>query len=139
MKETKEMQFPSLAWEDPWSRKWQATLVFSPGKFQGRSRLVGYSPWGCKESDMTERSTYHSNITLCVCVYMYMCVYVYMHVYICVYVYVYMYMYVCIYVCVYIYMYVCMCICIFIYVYVYVYVYMYKYHIFLSIHLPKDI
>ena len=26
-----------------------------PGKFHGQRRLVGYSPWGCKESDMTER------------------------------------------------------------------------------------
>ena len=26
---------------------------FSPGKFHGQS-LMGYSPWGCKESDTTE-------------------------------------------------------------------------------------
>ena len=25
------------------------------GKFPGQRRLVGYSPWGCRESDMTER------------------------------------------------------------------------------------
>ena len=28
--------------------------VFLPGKFHGERSLVGYSPWGCKESDMTE-------------------------------------------------------------------------------------
>ena len=25
------------------------------GKFHGQRNLAGYSPWGCKESDMTER------------------------------------------------------------------------------------
>ena len=29
-----------------------------PGKFHGWRSLVGYSPWGCKESDMTERLYY---------------------------------------------------------------------------------
>jgi len=24
------------------------------GEFQGQKSLVGYSPWGCKESEMTE-------------------------------------------------------------------------------------
>ena len=35
----------------PWSRKWQPTPVFLPGKFHGQRSLVGYSPWGCRESD----------------------------------------------------------------------------------------
>ena len=36
------------------------------GKFQGQRSLVGYSPWGCKESDTTERlSTHaHTHVTL---------------------------------------------------------------------------
>ena len=38
----------------PWRRKWQPTPVFSLGKFHGWRSLVGYSPWGCKELDMTE-------------------------------------------------------------------------------------
>ena len=38
-----------------WRRKWQPTLVLLPGKFHGWRRLVGYSPWGRKESDTTER------------------------------------------------------------------------------------
>ena len=29
------------------------TPVFLPGKSQGQRNLVGYSPWGCKESDTT--------------------------------------------------------------------------------------
>ena len=29
-----------------WSRKWQPTPVFLPGKFPGLRSLAGYSPWG---------------------------------------------------------------------------------------------
>ena len=29
--------------------------VFLPGKFHGQRSLVDYSPWGGKESDITER------------------------------------------------------------------------------------
>ena len=32
----------------PWSRKWQPTPVFLPGKFHGQSRLAVYIPWGHK-------------------------------------------------------------------------------------------
>ena len=39
----------------PWRRKWQSTPVLLPGKSHGRRSLVGYSPWGCKESDTTEQ------------------------------------------------------------------------------------
>ena len=39
----------------PWRRKWQPTPVFLPGKSHGRWSLVGYCPWGRKESDTTER------------------------------------------------------------------------------------
>jgi len=28
----------------PWSRKWQSTPLFLPGKFHGQRNLVGYSP-----------------------------------------------------------------------------------------------
>ena len=31
--------------------------VFLPGKLYGQRNLVGYSPWGHKESDRTERLT----------------------------------------------------------------------------------
>ena len=30
------------------------TPVFWPGEFHGQRNLVGYSPWGPKEMDMTE-------------------------------------------------------------------------------------
>ena len=39
----------------PWRRKWQPTPVLLPGKFHGLRSLVGYSPWGCKESDTSEQ------------------------------------------------------------------------------------
>jgi len=38
----------------PWRREWQATPVFLPREFHGQRSLVGYSPWGHKESDTTE-------------------------------------------------------------------------------------
>ena len=38
----------------PWRQKWQPTPVFLPGESHGQRSLAGYSPWGCKESDMTE-------------------------------------------------------------------------------------
>jgi len=38
-----------------WRREWLLpTPVFLPGEFHGQRSLVGYSPWGHKESDMTE-------------------------------------------------------------------------------------
>ena len=43
-----------LGQEDPQRRQWQSTPVFLPGKFHGERGLSGYSPWGCKELDMTE-------------------------------------------------------------------------------------
>ena len=44
----------SLGWGDPWRRVWQPTPVFLPGKSHRQRSLVGYSPWGHKELDMTE-------------------------------------------------------------------------------------
>ena len=40
----------------PWRSKWQTIPVFMPGKLHGRRILAGYSPWGCKESDMIEHA-----------------------------------------------------------------------------------
>ena len=37
----------------PWRREWQSTPVFLPGESHGQRSLVGYSPWGRKESDST--------------------------------------------------------------------------------------
>ena len=44
----------------PWSRKWQPTPVFLPGKLHGERTLAGHSPWGHQESDATEHARIHS-------------------------------------------------------------------------------
>jgi len=36
-------------------RQWHPTPILLPGKFHGQRSLVGCSPWGCEESDTTER------------------------------------------------------------------------------------
>ena len=43
----------------PWRREWQPTPVFWPGESHGQRSLPGYSPWGHKESDMTEHACMH--------------------------------------------------------------------------------
>ena len=44
----------SLGQEDPLKKQWQFTPVFWPEESHGQRTLAGYSPWGCKELDMTE-------------------------------------------------------------------------------------
>ena len=39
----------------PWRWAGQPTPVFLPGESHGQGCLAGYSPWGRKESDTTER------------------------------------------------------------------------------------
>ena len=49
----------------PEVRKWQPTPVFLSGKLHGQRSLAGYSPWGPKESGVTEHTAatnYHSKI-----------------------------------------------------------------------------
>jgi len=54
MQELQGTRVQSLGQEIPWRRAWQPTPVFLPGKSHGQRSLVGCSPWGCKELDMTE-------------------------------------------------------------------------------------
>ena len=44
----------------PGEGKWQPTPVFLPGESHGQRSLAGYSPWGCKESDVTEHTHTHT-------------------------------------------------------------------------------
>ena len=44
-----------------WRRKWQPTPVCLPGESHGQRSLVGYIPWGCKESDMIEATQHTQN------------------------------------------------------------------------------
>ena len=53
-----------------WRRKWQPAPVLLPGKFHGWRSLVGYSPWGRKESDMTERLNFHFHLNYAHCIYL---------------------------------------------------------------------
>ena len=41
-----------------WRKKWPATAVFLPGESHGERNLVGYGPWGQKESEQLHR--YHN-------------------------------------------------------------------------------
>ena len=44
-------------------RRWHPTPVLLPGKSHGWRSLVGCSPWGCKESDTTERLLFHFSLS----------------------------------------------------------------------------
>ena len=49
------MRVWSLDWEDPLEEGMAAqSSIFLPGESHGQRSLVGYSPWGHKESDMIE-------------------------------------------------------------------------------------
>ena len=50
----RETRVQSLGWEDPLEKKMSIHPVLLPGKSHGQRNLVGYSPWGHKESDTTE-------------------------------------------------------------------------------------
>ena len=41
----------------PWRKEWQPTLVFFAREIHRQRSLVGYSPWGHKDSDTTEQLT----------------------------------------------------------------------------------
>ena len=45
-----------------WRRDRLPTPVFLPAEFHGQSSLVGYSPWSCKESGMTEWLTHTQGV-----------------------------------------------------------------------------
>ena len=47
----------SLGWEDPLEKELLPTPVFLSGEFHGLRSLANYSPWGCRELDMTEELT----------------------------------------------------------------------------------
>ena len=46
-----------------WRRQCQTTPVLLPGKSRGQRSLVGCSPWGREESDMTERLHFHFSLS----------------------------------------------------------------------------
>ena len=61
-------QIQTLGWawvgKIPWRSKWQLTPVFLPAETHRQRSLVGYSPWGHKQSDTTEQLNHH-HVSLC--------------------------------------------------------------------------
>ena len=56
---TCEARVRSLGQEDPLEKEMATHPSTLPGKSHGQRNMVGYSPWGRKESDMTERLHFH--------------------------------------------------------------------------------
>ena len=56
MQETQEMQVWSLGQEDPLEKGMATHSNILAWIIPWTKELVGYSPWGCKELDMTEAS-----------------------------------------------------------------------------------
>ena len=48
---------PSSGITNSYGHSWQPALLFGPGEPRGRRSQAIYSPWGCKELDLTERLT----------------------------------------------------------------------------------
>ena len=53
-----ETRVQSLSWEYPLEKIMATYPVFLPGKSHGERSLMGYSPWGCKESNTTATDTF---------------------------------------------------------------------------------
>ena len=54
----RETWVQSLGWADPLEKGKPTHSSILAWEFHGQRSLVGYSPWGCKESDTTEQLTF---------------------------------------------------------------------------------
>ena len=61
MQEMLETRVPSWIQKIPWSGTWLPTPVFLPGESHGQRSLVGFGPWGHKESDTTVVTHTHAH------------------------------------------------------------------------------
>ena len=59
----RETRIQSLGREDPLEKEMAIHSSTMPGKSHGQRSLVGYSPWGRKESDTTEQLHFHFYFT----------------------------------------------------------------------------
>ena len=59
MQDAQEMWVRSLGQEDPLEEEIVTHSCILPGKSYEQRSLVGYSPWGHKESDTTEHRAQH--------------------------------------------------------------------------------
>ena len=57
------LQIKTLVDTQVWRRQWHPTPVLLPGKSHGWRSLVGCSPWGRWESDMTEWLHFHFSLS----------------------------------------------------------------------------
>ena len=55
----KGCRFNPWVWKILWRRTWRHSPVFLAGESHAQRSLVGYSPWGRKESDTTEATYVH--------------------------------------------------------------------------------
>ena len=60
MPAVQKTQVQSLDQEDPLAKGMATTPVFLPGELLGQRSLVGYSPQGCKGSDVTKQLSTHA-------------------------------------------------------------------------------
>ena len=67
-----------VGWEDPLEKEMATHSSILAWKIPWAEDMTGYSPWGCKESDMTERLTLSRSLYIHVSmgVLMYECVYI---------------------------------------------------------------
>ena len=66
----RRLEFDSWVRKIPWNKKWQPTPGFLLGKLHGQRSLEGCSPWGCRESDMTDQLSMHRTHVYIICVYL---------------------------------------------------------------------
>ena len=59
--QSRRFRFDPWVRKIPWRKEWLPSLIFLPGESHGQRSLVGYSPWGRKESDTTERLSKHTH------------------------------------------------------------------------------
>ena len=59
-----ETQVPSLGQEDTLEKGIATHSIFLSGEFHGQRSLVGYSPWGCKESYMAEETKHACSLPI---------------------------------------------------------------------------
>ena len=55
----RETRVRFLGQEDPLEKEMAIHSSTLAGKSHGRRSLIGYSPWGCKDLDTTERFHFH--------------------------------------------------------------------------------
>ena len=61
MQEVQEIWVRSLGWEDTLEYEMATHSSILAWNIPWTEKLVGYSPWGCKELDMTEQLSTHTH------------------------------------------------------------------------------